>query len=106
MDSYYFLLSKAILQLTCIFGTWALQMEKNVVAGRLTSTIPLSTPPPIASVTSPKFAPMSPVHVKTINTRPDSNNAYAEDDTNGTSPPLRVQADFSTGISLSVIFFL
>jgi cytoskeleton-associated protein 5 len=68
-----------------------------VVAGRLTSTVPVSTPPPIASVTSPKFAPMSPVHVKTINIRPDSNNAYSEDDTNGTASPVRLQADLSTG---------
>lgn len=76
-----------------------------MVAGRLTSTVPMSTPPPIASVTSPKLAPMSPVHVKTINTRPDNNNAYAEDDANGTTSPLRVQADFSAGIS-PVKFFL
>ncbi|KAJ1686606.1 hypothetical protein LUZ63_017996 [Rhynchospora breviuscula] len=82
------------------------QMEKNVVAGRLTSTIPMSTPPPIASVTSPKFAPMSPVHVKTINTRPDNNNTHAEDDANGTASPLRVQADYSAGQTASGVLAL
>ncbi|KAJ3669122.1 hypothetical protein LUZ60_011072 [Juncus effusus] len=70
------------------------QMEKNVAAGRLTSTIPLSTPPPIASVTSPKFGPMSPVHIKSINTRPDGN---FEDDSNGVASPLKYQTDYSAG---------
>ncbi|XP_062207239.1 protein MOR1 [Phragmites australis] len=48
------------------------QVEKNAVAGRTPSSLPLSTPPPIASIPSPKFAP-SPVHTKSINSKTGSN---------------------------------
>ncbi|GJM92767.1 hypothetical protein PR202_ga09263 [Eleusine coracana subsp. coracana] len=41
------------------------QVEKNAAAGKTPSSLPLSTPPPIASIPSPKFAP-SPVHTKSI----------------------------------------
>ncbi|KQK10308.1 protein MOR1 isoform X2 [Brachypodium distachyon] len=58
------------------------QVEKNAAAGRTPSSLPLSTPPPIAAIPSPKFAP-SPVHTKSINSKTDSN----EDD------PFRVQGD-------------
>ncbi|XP_051227119.1 protein MOR1 isoform X2 [Lolium perenne] len=58
------------------------QVEKNAAAGRTPSSLPLSTPPPIASIPSPKFAP-SPVHTKSINSKTDCN----EDD------PFRVQGD-------------
>jgi hypothetical protein len=57
-------------------------VEKNAAAGRTPSSLPLSTPPPIASIPSPKFAP-SPVHTKSINSKTDCN----EDD------PFRVQGD-------------
>jgi cytoskeleton-associated protein 5 len=57
------------------------QVEKNAAAGRTPSSLPLSTPPPIASIPSPKFAP-SPVHTKSIS-KTDCN----EDD------PFRVQGD-------------
>ncbi|KAM0898361.1 hypothetical protein ACQ4PT_021964 [Festuca glaucescens] len=58
------------------------QVEKNAAAGRTPSSLPLSTPPPIASIPSPKFAP-SPVHTKSINSKTDCN----EDD------PFRGQGD-------------
>uniref|UniRef100_A0ACD5WGL6 Uncharacterized protein n=1 Tax=Avena sativa TaxID=4498 RepID=A0ACD5WGL6_AVESA len=57
------------------------QVEKNAAAGRTPSSLPLSTPPPIASIPSPKFAP-SPVHTKSIS-KTDCN----EDD------PFRVQGE-------------
>ncbi|ONM36952.1 Protein MOR1, partial [Zea mays] len=41
------------------------QVEKNAAAGRTPSSLPLSTPPPIAAIPSPKLAP-SPVHTKSI----------------------------------------
>ncbi|KAL5730206.1 Protein MICROTUBULE ORGANIZATION 1 [Ranunculus cassubicifolius] len=44
------------------------QMEKNAAAGRTPSSVPMSTPPPVAlNVSSPKFAPMSPVHTNSLN---------------------------------------
>lgn len=48
-------------------------MEKNAAAGRTPSSLPLSTPPPLAlNVSSPKFAPLSPVHTKSINPKPEN----------------------------------
>ncbi|CAM8905774.1 unnamed protein product [Rhodiola kirilowii] len=41
------------------------QMEKNVAAGRMPTSVPLPTPPP-ATLNSPKFAPLSPVHTKSL----------------------------------------
>jgi cytoskeleton-associated protein 5 len=49
-----------------------MQVEKNAAAGRTPSSLPLSTPPPIAAIPSPKFAP-SPVHTKSISSKTDSN---------------------------------
>lgn len=49
------------------------QMEKNAAAGRTPSSLPMSTPPPLAlNVSSPKFAPLSPVHTKSISSKPDN----------------------------------
>lgn len=42
-------------------------MEKNAAAGRTPSSLPMSTPPPLALNSSPKFAPLSPVHTKSLN---------------------------------------
>nr|DAD22961.1 TPA_asm: hypothetical protein HUJ06_024424 [Nelumbo nucifera] len=42
------------------------QMEKNAAAGRTPSSLPMSTPPPVA-LSSPKFAPLSPVHTNSLN---------------------------------------
>nr|XP_043618716.1 protein MOR1 isoform X2 [Erigeron canadensis] len=68
------------------------QMEKNAAAGRTPSSVPMPTPPPSAlNLSSPKFAPLSPVHTnslddgKSINTinKPTSFNlppSNAEDD--------------------------
>ncbi|KAL6853776.1 hypothetical protein ACP4OV_019805 [Aristida adscensionis] len=64
------------------------QVEKNAAAGRTPSSLPLSTPPPIASIPSPKFAP-SPVHTKSLNSKTDS----TEDDNIGDTQPFRVQGD-------------
>ncbi|TVU36608.1 hypothetical protein EJB05_18547 [Eragrostis curvula] len=63
------------------------QVEKNAAAGRTPSSLPLSTPPPIASIPSPKFAP-SPVHTKSIDGRTDSN-----DDPSTETQPVRGQAE-------------
>ena len=47
-------------------------MEKNAAAGRTPSSLPMSTPPPLAlNVSSPKFAPLSPVHIKSLNPKPE-----------------------------------
>ena len=63
-----------------------MQVEKNAAAGRTPSSLPLSTPPPIAAIPPPKFAP-SPVHTKSIGSKTDSN----EDD--GTQQAFRSQGD-------------
>nr|DAD20876.1 TPA_asm: hypothetical protein HUJ06_022339 [Nelumbo nucifera] len=42
------------------------QMEKNAAAGRTSSSLPMSTPPPV-SLSSPEFAPLSPVHTNSLN---------------------------------------
>lgn len=66
-------------------------MEKNAAAGRTPSSMPMSTPPPSAlTVSSPEFAPLSPVHTnslndaKSLNVKSDPTNfhlppSYAED---------------------------
>lgn len=66
------------------------QMEKNAAAGRTPSSVPMPTPPP-ASLTSPKFAPLSPVHTnslnegKMVNAKPEPTNfslppSYTDED--------------------------
>lgn len=70
-----------------------LQMEKNAAAGRTPSSLPMPTPPPSAlNLSSPKFAPLSPVHTNTLNEAKSVNaklepasfslppSSYAEDD--------------------------
>ncbi|KAK1368575.1 Microtubule organization protein [Heracleum sosnowskyi] len=68
------------------------QMEKNAAAGRTPSSVPLATPPPSSlNLSSPKFAPLSPVHTNTLNEAKSMNSkveptsfslppSYAEDD--------------------------
>ncbi|KAJ0975552.1 hypothetical protein J5N97_017517 [Dioscorea zingiberensis] len=61
------------------------QMEKNAAAGRTPSSLPMSTPPPLTLSSSPKFAPLSPLHTKSLNAKPEniSSNlptSYMEDD--------------------------
>jgi len=67
---------------------FTMQVEKNAAAGRTPSSLPLSTPPPIAAIPSPKFAP-SPVHTKSI----DSKTDYNEDNASGETLPFRGQGD-------------
>ncbi|PWZ31965.1 Protein MOR1 [Zea mays] len=62
------------------------QVEKNAAAGRTPSSLPLSTPPPIAAIPSPKLAP-SPVHTKSIGSKTD----YNEDNASGETQPFRGQ---------------
>ncbi|KAJ1285939.1 hypothetical protein BS78_03G315500 [Paspalum vaginatum] len=64
------------------------QVEKNAAAGKTPSSLPLSTPPPIAAIPSPKFAP-SPVHTKSISSKTDS----LEDDPSSEAQPFRGQGD-------------
>ncbi|XP_039113731.1 protein MOR1 [Dioscorea cayenensis subsp. rotundata] len=64
------------------------QMEKNAAAGRTPSSLPMSTPPPLTLTTSPKFAPLSPVHTKSLNVKPENMSSnllpsYMEDDGTG-----------------------
>lgn len=65
-------------------------MEKNAAAGRTPSSVPMPTPPP-ATLSSPKFAPLSPVQTnllseaKPINTKAEPTNfslppSYVDDD--------------------------
>ncbi|KAK9267215.1 hypothetical protein L1049_009635 [Liquidambar formosana] len=66
------------------------QMEKNAAAGRTPSSLPMSTPPP-ATLTSPKFAPLSPVHTNSLNDA-KSLNVKAEP-TNFNLPPSYTEDD-------------
>ncbi|XP_065847953.1 protein MOR1 [Euphorbia lathyris] len=44
------------------------QMEKNAAAGRTPSSLPMPTPPPSAlNISSPEFAPLSPVQTNSLN---------------------------------------
>lgn len=86
------------------------QMEKNAAAGRTPSSVPMPTPPPSAlNLSSPKFAPLSPVHTnslndeKSVNTKAEPTNfslppAYAEDDravnVMASRGPMPVQSDY------------
>ena len=75
-------------------------MEKNAVAGRTPSSLPMSTPPPIATLPSPKFGPLSPVHTKLINAKNESIHpnvaaSYVDNDAVGSTASLRGQTDAS-----------
>ncbi|XP_061370607.1 protein MOR1 [Gastrolobium bilobum] len=56
------------------------QMEKNTAAGRTPSSLPMSTPPPVSlNISSPDFAPLSPVNANPLgdaklNVRPEPTN--------------------------------
>lgn len=67
-------------------------MEKNAAAGRTPSSLPMSTPPPSSlSLSSPKFAPLSPVHTNSLN---DSKALHAKaEPTNFSLPPSYVEDD-------------
>ncbi|CAL9209207.1 unnamed protein product [Musa hybrid cultivar] len=74
------------------------QMEKNAAAGRTPSSLPMSTPPPLATLPSPKFGALSPVRTKSISAKSESMYSnvavpYAEDDAGGTTAALRGQTD-------------
>ncbi|URD81254.1 CLASP N terminal [Musa troglodytarum] len=74
------------------------QMEKNAAAGRTPSSLPMSTPPPLATLPSPKFGALSPVRTKSTSAKSESINSnvavpYAEDDAVGTTAALRGQTD-------------
>ncbi|XP_074572008.1 protein MOR1-like isoform X1 [Curcuma longa] len=73
------------------------QMEKNAAAGRTPSSLPIATPPPLATISSPKFGPLSPVHTKSLTAKAESINpsAYTDDGVAGTTPALRSQTDLS-----------
>ncbi|KAG9440986.1 hypothetical protein H6P81_016840 [Aristolochia fimbriata] len=71
------------------------QMEKNAAAGRTPSSLPMPTPPPVAStLSSPKYAPLSPVHTKSVispksDTTTNSNgmkSVFPDDDSGGAPP--------------------
>lgn len=70
-----------------------LQMEKNAAAGRTTS-VAMPTPPPAAlNISSPKFAPMSPVHTNPLN-EAKSVNTQGEP-TNFSLPPSCTEGDMT-----------
>ncbi|KAJ6841944.1 protein MOR1-like [Iris pallida] len=63
------------------------QMERNAATGRTPSSLPMSTPPPLAlNASSPKLGPLSPVHTKSLNQNPEIINSniqvtyYEEED--------------------------
>jgi len=61
-------------------------MEKNAAAGRTPSSLPMSTPPPSAlTISSPEFAPLSPVHTNALNDAKSLN--IKSDPTNFNLPP-------------------
>ena len=61
-------------------------MEKNAAAGRTPSSLPMSTPPPSSlSLSSPKFAPLSPLQTNSLHDS-KSLNVKAEP-TNFNLPP-------------------
>lgn len=63
-----------------------LQMEKNAAAGRTPSSVPMATPPPAAlGVSSPEFAPLSPVHTNSMNDAKSMN--VKSESTNFNLPP-------------------
>ncbi|CAA3011554.1 MOR1 isoform X1 [Olea europaea subsp. europaea] len=67
------------------------QMEKNAAAGRTPSSVPLSTPPPVALDLSPKYGPVSPVNTN------DSRNLNAKvEPTNFSLPPSYAEEDRAT----------
>lgn len=80
------------------------QMEKNAAAGRTPSSLPISTPPPASlTVSSPEYAPLSPVHTNSINdskslsTKSEPTNlnlppSYTEDNRVGNAINTRVLA--------------
>lgn len=62
------------------------QMEKNAAAGRTPSSVPMATPPPAAlGVSSPEFAPLSPVHTYSMNDAKSMN--VKSEPTNFNLPP-------------------
>ncbi|CAL9206410.1 unnamed protein product [Musa hybrid cultivar] len=74
------------------------QMEKNAAAGRTPSSLPMSTPPPLATLPSPKFGALSPLRTKSISAKSEGINSnvavpYAEDDAGGTTAASRGQTD-------------
>ncbi|XP_050288115.1 protein MOR1 isoform X4 [Quercus robur] len=66
------------------------QMEKNAAAGRTPSSLPMSTPPPSAlTISSPEFAPLSPVHTNALNDAKSLN--IKSDPTNFNLPPSYIE---------------
>lgn len=73
------------------------QMEKNAAAGRTPSSVPLPTPPPAAlNLSSPKFAPLSPVHTNTLN---DAKSVHSKvEPTNFSLPPSYAEDDGTVNV--------
>ncbi|KMT04298.1 hypothetical protein BVRB_8g183730 [Beta vulgaris subsp. vulgaris] len=73
------------------------QMEKNAAAGRTPSSVPLSTPPPSSlTLSSPKLAPLSPVHTNSLNDSKSQNtrvepttfsSSFSDDERTGNATP-------------------
>lgn len=62
------------------------QMEKNAAAGKTPSSVPMPTPPPTSlNLSSPKFAPLSPVHTNQLNDAKSTNTKL--EPTNFSLPP-------------------
>jgi cytoskeleton-associated protein 5 len=68
-----------------------LQMEKNAAAGRTPSSLPMPTPPPVAlTISSPDFAPLSPVHTNALN---DAKSLNVKSDPTNFNLPLSYTED-------------
>eukprot|EP01018_Ginkgo_biloba_P025074 Gb_07660 [translate_table: standard] len=82
------------------------QMEKNAAAGRTPSSMPISTPPPVSpSLSSPKFAPPSPLNGKLHTARLDntSSNLRSSPENADNDVPLSGTTDQSDLKKLSYI---
>ncbi|WCJ24432.1 ARM repeat superfamily protein [Euphorbia peplus] len=73
------------------------QMEKNAAAGRTPSSLPMPTPPPSAlNISSPEFAPLSPVQTNSLNDMKSFN--IKSEPTNFHLPPSYAEENRSRGL--------
>lgn len=61
------------------------QMERNAAAGRMPSSVPLSTPPPVTLNPSPRFGALSPLNTNSLSDSMNTNTRI--EPTNFTLPP-------------------
>ena len=83
-------------------------MEKNAAAGRTPSSLPMSTPPPASlNISSPDFAPLSPVNAHPLgdaklNVKPEPTNfnlppSYNEENRVNAITSRALSSDYTSG---------